>query len=107
MSAQAKAMINDSYFTSIERPAGYYPARLLKERAMRKNAKDIMIGANLRLRRQFLGLSQKSVGLGLGVTFQQVQKYESGTNRLSPTRLLQLGVLLDVPVGYFLDAHQK
>jgi transcriptional regulator with XRE-family HTH domain len=59
------------------------------------------VGERLRARRVALGLSQKAVGAGLGISFQQVQKYEAGTNALNVDRLLELSVLLRVPVAYF------
>ena len=57
----------------------------------------------MRLRRTLLGMSQEKLGEGLGLTFQQVQKYERGTNRIGSSRLFQLGQLLNVPVSYFFE----
>jgi transcriptional regulator with XRE-family HTH domain len=62
---------------------------------------DAHVGQQVRRRRNFLGLSQSDVAAALSVTFQQVQKYERGTSRLSASRLLQLSELLRVPVAYF------
>jgi transcriptional regulator with XRE-family HTH domain len=67
---------------------------------------DAKAGQRLRIRRNELGVSQGAVADHLGVTFQQVQKYENGTNRLSGGRLQQLAELLDVPVTYFFDERQ-
>jgi len=53
--------------------------------------------------RTLRGLTQEKLGKALGLTFQQVQKYERGTNRISASRLHQLGGILDVPVSYFFD----
>ncbi len=64
---------------------------------------DVHVGARLRLRRTLLGMNQTKLGDALGVTFQQVQKYENGTNRISASRLFALSRLLDVPVEYFFD----
>ncbi len=65
---------------------------------------DIHVGARLRLRRNLLGMSQEQVGRACGLTFQQIQKYEHGTNRIGASRLFHFGKLLDVPVSYFFDA---
>lgn len=64
---------------------------------------DKYVGKRLRLRRTILGLSQDVVGNATRVTFQQIQKYEKGINRISASRLFQLSIFLDVPVGYFFD----
>lgn len=66
-------------------------------------AVDAFIGARVRLRRLNLGLSQEELSNRLGVTFQQIQKYEKGVNRISASRLLQLAAALAVPVQYFFD----
>ena len=67
------------------------------------NPVDIHVGARLRLRRTLLGMSQDKLGQALGLTFQQIQKYERGANRIGSSRLYQLGQILDVPVSYFFD----
>lgn len=64
---------------------------------------DIHVGRQMRLRRVLLGLSQQRLADCLGLSFQQVQKYEKGANRLSASRLHDLARLLDVPVSYFFD----
>ena len=61
------------------------------------------IGGRMRLRRTMLGLSQESLGDSLGLTFQQVQKYERGANRIGAGRLLQLANVLGVSISYFYD----
>ena len=58
---------------------------------------DVMVGKRIRLRRVQLGLSQTELGHKLGVTFQQVQKYENGTNRVSCSRIYETALALDVP----------
>lgn len=69
---------------------------------------DIHVGKRVRMRRILLGVSQEQLGNALGLTFQQVQKYESGANRISASRLYELGQILDVPVSFFfLDMSQK
>jgi transcriptional regulator with XRE-family HTH domain len=64
---------------------------------------DSSVGAQVRLRRILLGLSQEAVSKVIGLTFQQLQKYEHGTNRISASRLYQLAMILHVPVSYFFE----
>lgn len=64
---------------------------------------DVHVGARVRARRTLLGLSQQRLGTELDLTFQQVQKYEQGTNRIGASRLYELSRILDVPVGYFFE----
>lgn len=64
---------------------------------------DVHVGSRVRLRRTLLGMSQEKLGEALGLTFQQVQKYERGTNRIGASRLHQLSKILDVPVSFFFD----
>jgi len=67
------------------------------------NAIDIHVGARVRLRRTLLGLSQEKLGEALGLTFQQVQKYERGINRVGASRLFALARVLDVPITFFYE----
>lgn len=67
---------------------------------MTKNI-DLIIGKRVRMRRTILGLSQEALGDALGVTFQQIQKYERGVNRISASRLYELAQVLAVPVTFF------
>ena len=69
------------------------------------NSVDGYVGSRLRLRRTLLGYSQEKLADSLGITFQQVQKYERGTNRISASRLYKLSQILDVPVTYFFDEY--
>ena len=62
---------------------------------------DVHVGSRVRLRRTLLGMSQEALGQRLGLTFQQIQKYEKGTNRIGSSRLFRLGVILGVEVSYF------
>ena len=64
---------------------------------------DLHVGARLRLRRTLLGMSQEKLGEAIGLTFQQVQKYERGANRIGASRLFELSQALDVPVSFFFD----
>lgn len=67
------------------------------------NEIDALVGKRLRLRRVMLGISQDELARRLGLTFQQVQKYELGTNRISASRLYQLAEILDTTVAWFFD----
>ncbi len=67
------------------------------------NPVDIHVGARVRLRRTMLGMSQTALAEQLGITFQQVQKYEKGTNRMGASRLQQTASVLSVPPGWFFE----
>ena len=67
------------------------------------NPIDVHVGSRVRIRRTLLGLTQGQIGEALGLTFQQIQKYERGANRIGSSRLFKLSNLLDVPVTYFFD----
>lgn len=67
------------------------------------NPIDRHVGSRVRMRRMMLGISQEKLGDALGVTFQQIQKYEKGTNRVSASRLQHTARILDVPVSFFFD----
>jgi transcriptional regulator with XRE-family HTH domain len=67
------------------------------------NPIDVHVGARIRLRRSLLGMTQGTVAARLGITFQQLQKYERGLNRVSSSRLYDLCRVLDVQVVYFFD----
>ena len=69
----------------------------------RPNPVDIHVGKRVRLRRTLLGMSQTTLGDALSLTFQQVQKYENGSNRIGASRLYQISQILSVPVSYFFD----
>lgn len=67
------------------------------------NPIDIHVGSRVRLRRVLIGMSQEKLGEQLGITFQQVQKYEKGTNRIGASRLFQISRILGVPVAFFYE----
>ena len=67
------------------------------------NPIDVHVGNRIRLRRTLLGLSQEKLASLLGLTFQQVQKYERGMNRVGASRLWDIGKVLEVPVGFFYE----
>ena len=69
----------------------------------RLSAIDTHVGGRIRLRRTLLGLTQERLGEALGLTFQQVQKYERGANRVGASRLFDIARILEVPVSYFYD----
>ncbi len=64
---------------------------------------DKHVGSRVRMRRMQLGISQEKLGDAIGLTFQQVQKYEKGTNRISASRMQQISVILNVPITYFYE----
>ncbi len=64
---------------------------------------DIHVGSRVRLRRTMQGMSQEKLGDSLGVTFQQVQKYEKGANRIGASRLQNIAVVLDTPIAFFFE----
>jgi len=76
-------------------------------RITNNNAIDMHVGKRVRLRRTLLGMSQEQLGAELNITFQQVQKYERGANRISASRLWDISQILDVPISYFLVICQK
>jgi transcriptional regulator with XRE-family HTH domain len=67
------------------------------------NPIDIHVGSRVRLRRMMLGMSQEKLGEALGITFQQIQKYEKGTNRIGASRLQHIATVLKVPVSFFFE----
>ncbi|HXC28428.1 MAG TPA: helix-turn-helix transcriptional regulator [Stellaceae bacterium] len=79
------------------------PRRPGRRKSDRPNPIDIHVGSRVRLRRNMLGLSQEKLGEAIGLTFQQVQKYERGANRIGASRLLELSRVLGVPVAFFYD----
>lgn len=67
------------------------------------NPIDSHVGSRVRLRRMMLGMSQEKLGENLGITFQQIQKYEKGTNRIGASRLQHIATVLQVPVAFFFE----
>ena len=67
------------------------------------NPTDKHVGSRVRMRRMMLGMSQEKLGDALGLTFQQVQKYEKGTNRIGASRLQHISQILQVPVSFFFE----
>jgi transcriptional regulator with XRE-family HTH domain len=67
---------------------------------------DVHVGGQIRTRRLLLGMNQEELAQSLGLTFQQVQKYESGANRVSASRLWEIAAILRMPIGAFFPADQ-
>ncbi len=67
------------------------------------NPIDKHVGSRVRMRRMLIGMSQEKLGEALGLTFQQVQKYEKGTNRIGASRLHRIGSVLGVPIEFFYE----
>ena len=68
---------------------------------------DIYVGKRLRMRRTMLGMSQEALGRAIGVTFQQIQKYERGVNRMGSSRLFDFARILNVPVAFFFEGYEE
>lgn len=75
--------------------------------AKQPNPTDKYVGTQVRMRRKAMGLSQEKLGGALGITFQQIQKYEKGTNRVSASKLEMLAGALNVPVSYFFPSDEN
>lgn len=73
------------------------------ENPKRPNPIDVHVGSRLRLRRTMASLSQEKLGKQLGITFQQIQKYEKGTNRMGASRLQEIAEILKTPISYFFE----
>lgn len=74
-----------------------------KENKKKPNPTDVYVGGRIRLRRNMLGMSQEKLGESLGITFQQIQRYEKGTNRVGASRLQAIASILSVPVAFFFE----
>lgn len=72
---------------------------------MNVNPIDIYVGSKIRMKRTMLGMSQDKLGELTGVTFQQIQKYEKGLNRVGSSRLYEIAQILNVSVGYFFEGY--
>ncbi|MBO0661362.1 helix-turn-helix domain-containing protein [Jiella sp. MQZ9-1] len=75
----------------------------MQESRKKPNPIDTHVGSRVRLRRTMLGMSQEKLGEALGITFQQVQKYEKGSNRIGASRLQNISDVLNVSVSYFFE----
>jgi transcriptional regulator with XRE-family HTH domain len=77
--------------------------KMVEENKKKPNPIDIHVGSRIRLRRNMLGMSQEKLGENLGITFQQIQKYEKGTNRVGASRLQAIASIIGVPVAFFFE----
>jgi transcriptional regulator with XRE-family HTH domain len=75
----------------------------MAENKKKPNPIDVHVGSRIRLRRTMLGMSQEKLGDALGITFQQIQKYEKGTNRVGASRLQNISGILNAPVSFFFE----
>ena len=76
---------------------------MAEENKKKPNPIDTHVGSRIRLRRNMIGMSQEKLGENLGITFQQIQKYEKGTNRVGASRLQAIASILGVPVAFFFE----
>src|SRR5579883_2782253 len=77
--------------------------RRRRRKSDKPNPVDVHVGARVRLRRTLLGMSQEKLGEAIGLTFQQVQKYERGANRIGASRLWDMSRILNCPISYFFE----
>lgn len=75
----------------------------MSEKSKKPNPIDVHVGSRVRLKRTMMGMSQEKLGESLGVTFQQVQKYEKGANRIGASRLQQISLILKAPIAFFFE----
>ncbi len=83
------------------------PKSLTRASERKPHPIDLHVGKRLRMRRSLLGISQEKLADAVNLTFQQIQKYERGTNRVSASRLYQFSRALDVPVAYFYQDYNE
>ena len=104
---EAQAEYTTGKKTTAEMAEGLPPSIERSAMAARKpHHIDVHVGSRVRLRRMFIGMSQEKLGEQMRLTFQQIQKYEKGTNRIGASRLFQLADVLGVPVGFFFEGLQ-
>lgn len=75
----------------------------MSDNKKKPNPVDVHVGSRVRLRRTMLGMSQERLGESLGITFQQIQKYEKGSNRIGASRLQKICEVLNVPISFFFE----
>ena len=93
----------ESSLASVSLPLGHTKTETKKLVRKTPNPIDVHVGSRVRLRRMLVGMSQEKLGEMLGLTFQQIQKYEKGANRIGASRLYQIAQILGVPVQFFYD----
>jgi transcriptional regulator with XRE-family HTH domain len=84
-------------------PGKFGEDKMVEDNKKKPNPIDIHVGSRIRLRRNMLGMSQEKLGESLGITFQQIQKYEKGTNRVGASRLQAIASIIGVPVAFFFE----
>jgi transcriptional regulator with XRE-family HTH domain len=94
-------MVPNHAFSTTERGGGNAKENGMATKA--PNPVDRHVGSRVRMRRMMMGMSQEKLGDAIGLTFQQVQKYEKGTNRIGASRLQQISQALQVPVAFFFE----
>ena len=87
----------------MSKPTGTAPVEGDEKSSRRPNPIDVHVGSRVRFRRMLLGMSQEKLGEKLGLTFQQIQKYEKGINRIGASRLFDLAQVLGVSVQFFYE----
>jgi transcriptional regulator with XRE-family HTH domain len=85
------------------KPIKFGEENMVEQNKKKPNPTDVHVGSRIRLRRNMLGMSQEKLGENLGITFQQIQKYEKGTNRVGASRLQAIASILGVPVAFFFE----
>jgi len=86
-----------------KKPGKFGEEKMTEDNKKKPNPIDVHVGSRIRLRRNMLGMSQEKLGENLGITFQQIQKYEKGTNRVGASRLQAIASILSVPVAFFFE----
>jgi transcriptional regulator with XRE-family HTH domain len=86
-----------------EMPEEFGEERMAEQNKKKPNPIDAHVGGRIRMRRNMLGMSQEKLGESLGITFQQIQKYEKGTNRVGASRLQAIASIMEVPPAFFFE----
>ena len=102
LAQEPENMSGETSETAVRGPMDAYMDRA-SEKESKPSPIDQHVGSRIRLRRTLMGMSQERLGEALGLTFQQVQKYERGVNRVGASRLFDLSRVLDVPISFFFD----
>jgi transcriptional regulator with XRE-family HTH domain len=85
------------------KPKEFGEERMAEQNKKKPNPIDAHVGGRIRMRRNMLGMSQEKLGESLGITFQQIQKYEKGTNRVGASRLQAIASIMEVPPAFFFE----
>ncbi|CAA7614069.1 Uncharacterized HTH-type transcriptional regulator Smed_0045 [Candidatus Terasakiella magnetica] len=101
--ARLNRYFSEAAMGQINKTVKIQPTRRGRLPSGQPNPVDVHVGSRIRLRRTLMGMSQETLGEAIGLTFQQVQKYERGANRVGASRLYDLSRVQDVPVSFFFD----